>query len=641
MTTAKKIRRVLVANRGEIASRIIRTCRRLGVESVAVFSDADAALPFVRHADEAIRIGRAPASESYLNTGAVLAAAKRAGADAIHPGYGFLAENAEFAEAVRAAGLVFIGPSSDTMRAVGAKREAKAEMMAAGVPVVPGYDGSDPAAFVKEATRIGYPLLIKASAGGGGKGMKRVDSPDQLKAALESARRESQKAFGDSELILERYIDEGRHVEVQIAGDVDGNVVHLYERDCSVQRRHQKVVEESPAPGLSDDLRNAIHAAAVRVGEAVSYTNVGTVEFIVQGDEFFFLEVNARLQVEHAVTEDVLGIDLVEWQLALAEGRPLPAVPTPSGASVEVRLYAEGADYLPQTGTVLDWDFPACEGVRIDSAVETGSEVGVHYDPMLAKVIARGETRDQAIARLRTALKRSSILGITTNRDLLVSVLESDGFLRGGVSTHFLDTHAAPPPTQHATLAMIVATMRELEENSTLRAEQPSLSFGFSNNPRYSVADTWTSGEREFVVSWRGERDSSLLFRVDDAEYRASFVDDSFEIDGRRFSPRLRWRGDDAFVSLLGECHQVSRKPRFALPGAERDAGAVVSPMPGTIVAVHVSEGDAVEAGTPLIVVEAMKMEHVLVSAEAGIVQEIRAKSGDSVDAGVLLVKIE
>lgn len=641
MTTAKKIRRVLVANRGEIASRIIRTCRRLGVESVAVFSDADADLPFVRDADEAIRIGRPAASESYLNTDAVLAAAKRSGADAIHPGYGFLAENAEFAEAVRAAGLIFVGPSSDTMRAVGAKREAKAAMMEAGVPVVPGYDGSDPAAFVTEAARIGFPLLIKASAGGGGKGMKRVDSADQLEAAVESARRESQKAFGDGELILERYIDAGRHVEVQIAGDADGNVVHLYERDCSVQRRHQKVVEESPAPGLSDELRSAIHAAAVKVGDAVSYTNVGTVEFIVQGDEFFFLEVNARLQVEHAVTEEVLGIDLVEWQLTLAEGRPLPVVPTPSGASIEVRLYAEGADYLPQTGTVLDWNFPACEGVRIDSAVESGSEVGVHYDPMLAKVIARGDTRDQAIARLRTALRRSSILGITTNRDLLITVLESEDFIRGGVTTHFLNTHVSDQPGQHEALAMIVAAMRDLEDGFSTRTQQPVVSLGFSNNPRHSVTDTWTSREREFVISWRGERDSSLSFRVDDTEYRAHFVGDAIEIDGRRFSPRVRWRGDEAFVSLLGECHHVSRETRFALPGAERDAGAIVSPMPGTIVAVHVSEGDRVEAGAPLIVVEAMKMEHVLVAAEGGIVQEIRAKSGDAVDAGVLLVKIE
>ncbi|MFK7998219.1 MAG: biotin carboxylase N-terminal domain-containing protein [Polyangiales bacterium] len=641
MTNAKKIRRVLVANRGEIASRIFRTCRRLGVESVAVFSDADADLPFVRHADEAIRIGAAAASESYLNTDAVLSAAKRAGADAIHPGYGFLAENAEFAEAVRAAGLIFVGPSSDTMRAVGAKREAKAAMMAAGVPVVPGYDGSDPSSFAAEATRIGYPLLIKASAGGGGKGMKRVDSADQLEAALESARRESQKAFGDSELILERYIDEGRHVEVQIAGDADGNVAHLYERDCSVQRRHQKVVEESPAPGLSDELRSAIHAAAVKVGRAVSYANVGTVEFIVQGEDFFFLEVNARLQVEHAVTEDVLGIDLVEWQLGLAEGRPLPAVPTPRGASVEVRLYAEGADYLPQTGTVLDWNFPSQEGVRIDSAVESGSEVSVHYDPMLAKVIARGDTRDQAIARLRMALRRCSILGITTNRDLLISVLESEGFVRGGVSTHFLNTHAPQHPAQHQTLAIVVAMMRDLERGFAKRSQQPSVSLGFSNNPRYSVTETWTSGEREFAVSWRGERDSSISFRINDGEHRGHFVGEDVEVDGRRFSPRVRWRGDDAFVSLLGESHHISRETRFAAPGAERDAGTVVSPMPGTIVTVHVSEGDSVEAGAPLIVVEAMKMEHVLVAAEAGIVQEIRAKSGDAVDAGVLLVKIE
>lgn len=547
----------------------------------------------------------------------------------------------KFAEAVRAAGLIFVGPSSETMRAVGAKREAKAAMMSAGVPVVPGYNGSDPAAFVAEAEAIGYPLLIKASAGGGGKGMKRVDAPEQLEAALESARRESQKAFGDSELILERYIERGRHVEVQIAGDVSGKVVHLYERDCSVQRRHQKVIEESPAPGLSDELRAAIHAAAVKVGEAVSYTNVGTVEFIVQDEEFFFLEVNARLQVEHAVTEEVLGIDLVEWQFAIAEGRKLPAVPTPKGASIEVRLYAEGADYLPQTGTVLDWHFPSSDGVRIDSAVESGSEIGVHYDPMLAKIIAYGDSRDQAIARLRSALRRFSILGVTNNRELLISVLESDDFVRGGVHTHFLNTHPAPRTGQHEALAIIAASMRELEDELGRREQLPRISLGFSNNPRPSVPEMWTSGESEFAVSWRGRRDASLSYRIGDTEYQARSMGDAVEVDGRRFTPRVRWRGDEVFVSLLGECHRLSRETRFALPGAEQDAGAIVSPMPGTIVAVHVSEGDSVEAGDPLIVVEAMKMEHVLVAAVGGIVQEIRANSGDAVDAGVLLVKIE
>ena len=472
------IHKVLIANRGEIARRIMRTCRAMGVETVAVYSDADAAMPFVREADEAVRLGPAPSRESYLVVERILEAAERTGADAIHPGYGFLAENADFAQAVADAGRVFIGPTPDAIRAMGSKKEAKALVAKAGVPVVPGYDGADqdPAVLAAKAKEIGFPVLLKASAGGGGKGMKRVDEAGQLEAAIESAKREAMSSFGDDVLLVEKYVERPRHVEIQIFGDAHGNVVHLFERECSIQRRHQKVLEESPSPALDEALRAKMGEAAVEAGKAIGYRNAGTVEFILgQDGSFYFLEVNTRLQVEHPVTEGVTGLDLVREQLRVAEGHPLSFTQGSlemRGAALEARVYAEdpAGGFLPQSGPVIDWHLPELEGVRVDAGVESGSEVGIHYDPMLAKIITVGADRVEATRRMRRALRALSVQGLTTNRAFLLKVLEHPAYLEGAIHTHFIEEHAealetglSPQAIAHAAVA---ATLAEHERRS-------------------------------------------------------------------------------------------------------------------------------------------------------------------------------
>ncbi|MGB5223340.1 MAG: biotin carboxylase N-terminal domain-containing protein, partial [Polyangiales bacterium] len=417
MTTT--IQKILVANRGEIARRIMRTCRKMGISTVAVYSDADAAMPFVAEADEAVRLGPAPSAESYLRIDKILEAAALTGSDAIHPGYGFLAENAAFADACAGAGVIFIGPTADAIRAMGSKREAKALVSKAGVPVIPGYDGADqtPAVLAQKAVEVGFPVLLKASAGGGGKGMKLVREEAGLSDAIASAAREGQSSFGDGTLLVEKYIDDPRHVEIQILGDSHGNLIHLNERECSIQRRHQKIIEEAPSPALDAALRNRMGEAAVLCGKAIGYQNAGTVEFILAPDRsFYFLEVNTRLQVEHPITECLTGLDLVEEQIRVAQGEELRTTQEAvrfEGAAVEVRLYAEdpSAGFLPQSGKVVDWDLPPVEGLRVDSGVETGSEVGIHYDPMLAKIITSGETRDIALQRMRRALRSLSVQG--------------------------------------------------------------------------------------------------------------------------------------------------------------------------------------------------------------------------------------
>src|SRR5690348_23409 len=451
LESAHLIRKVLVANRGEIARRVIRTCREMGIATVAVFSDADVNAAHLYEADEAIHIGPAAATASYLNIPMLIEAATRTHADAVHPGYGFLAENAAFAAACRDSGLIFIGPAPDVIARMGSKREARRLMAAAGVPVVPGYDGADQsdARFVEAARAIGYPVLVKASAGGGGKGMRSVRAADELAAALAGARREALAAFGDDTLLLEKLIDEPRHVEFQIFGDIHGHLIHLGERECTIQRRHQKIVEETPSPALTPELRARMGAAAVTVGRQLGYTNAGTVEFILAptGD-FYFLEVNTRLQVEHPVTELVTGLDLVRWQILVAEGRPLPLAQDaihPTGHAIEVRLYAEdpSSGFLPQTGTVALWRAPEGAGVRVDSGIQTGDTVTPHYDPLLAKLSAHGADRAEALRRLEHALARTVLLGLRTNQDYLRRVLLHPAHLAGQISTAFVERHAA------------------------------------------------------------------------------------------------------------------------------------------------------------------------------------------------------
>lgn len=668
----RTIETLLVANRGEIARRIFRTCRELGIATVAVYSDADAEAPFVREADQALRLGPAPSRESYLNVPAILAAAEASGADAVHPGYGFLAENAAFAEAVAEAGLVFVGPTPEAIRSMGLKREAKALVAAAGVPVIPGYDGADqdPAVLAAEAVRIGFPVLLKASAGGGGKGMKRVDGPDALPAAIESAKREARNAFGDDVLLVEKYVERPRHVEIQIFGDTHGRVVHLHERECSLQRRHQKVIEEAPSPALAANpaLRVRMGAAAVKVGRAIGYVGAGTVELILSQDgSFYFLEVNTRLQVEHPVTEEVTGLDLVREQLRVAEGHPLSlpvvegedegASPAPlTGWALEARLYAEDPDggFLPQSGTLTDFALPALAGVRVDTGVEAGSEVSIHYDPMLAKVVARGADREEARRRLLNALRRMSVAGVTTNRAFLVRALRHPAFVAGDLHTHFFEEHlSAPPATRpvdpRAAFAAVLVGVRE-RALARAAAELPAgVPSGYRNQPSQKQhAELELDGTPVHVrYQHQVRRPGTFDVEVGDAALVVRVVTQTadsvvLEAEGHRRGYRARRTGPaELHVQVSGRALTFREVPRFPEPGARAVAGGCLAPMPGRVVSVAVAVGDRVTAGKTLVVLEAMKMEHTVTAPEDGVAAAVHVAAGDQVDADQLLVTVD
>ena len=657
MTTIHKL---LVANRGEIARRIFRTCRALGVETVAVFSDADADMPFVHEADEAVRIGPPTSAESYLKTEAILEAAKRTGADAIHPGYGFLSENAGFARAVAEAGLIFVGPTPEAIESMGSKKEAKALVAAAGVPVVPGYDGADqdPKVLAEKAIEIGFPVLLKASAGGGGKGMKRVDRKEDLEDAIASAKREGENAFGDGTLLVEKYVEKPRHVEIQIFGDAEGTVVHLFERECSIQRRHQKILEEAPSPALDESLRQQMGDAAIKAGQAIGYRNAGTVEFILgQDGSFYFLEVNTRLQVEHPVTEAITGLDLVALQLRVAEGKPLGLdmdTLTPKGAAIEARIYAEdpAGDFLPQSGPVLDWHLPPMEGVRVDGGVETGNEVGIHYDPMMAKVIAEGADRTEALRRLRRALRALSVQGLTTNRRFLLQVIDHPAFVAGELHTHFIEEHlsgdlSAALDTDAVTKALVAATLHAHEERRGA-AVLGSVPSGFRNNPHTPQRLRFRLAEDEHEVSYRHRFRTPGRFdlTIGEAAYEATVLSHDeraigFELDGHRMTARVVAAGDKRFVQIDGVAVPLALVPRFPDLSAEVPAGACIAPMPGKVVEVRVAEGDTVTQGQVLLVMEAMKMEHKVVAPEAGTVSALHAVAGDQVEADAVLAIVD
>ncbi|HEY6618606.1 MAG TPA: biotin carboxylase N-terminal domain-containing protein [Steroidobacteraceae bacterium] len=647
------IRRLLVANRGEIVCRIARTARRLGVTTIAVYSDADRNAQHVRIADEAYHLGAAPAAESYLNIGKLIALAKRVGADAIHPGYGFLSENAGFAQACVDAGLIFVGPPAAAIQAMGSKSASKAAMAAVGVPVAPGYHGSEQSAqrLSEEAVRMGFPLIIKASAGGGGKGMQVVNSAADVPAAVESAQRLARTAFGDDRLLMERYFPQARHVEVQVFADSHGHTVSLFDRDCSVQRRHQKIIEEAPAPGLRDEVRAAMAQAAVKSAQAVGYVGAGTVEFLVDdAQNFYFMEMNTRLQVEHPVTELVTGIDLVEWQLRVAGGEPLPANQDMSrrGFAVEARLYAEDPthDYLPSVGRIshLRWA-EASPGLRQDTGVEEGDEVSSFYDPMLGKIIAWGESRTTAIDRLRRALGEIEIVGVTTNRALLSSVLGDDEFRRGAVATSFLGVR---------------------REHLRFAEEQPSAADTAMAAVWYAARRTGRNALWQDTRGWRLAAPASTTWRFGESVVSVeSAAPDLYlaQIKGREIS--LRILGRDA-GSLQVECdgeviklsvfeaaaalhlfaggrhvvlNLVSTDDALQVVGTA-EQGSLLTPLPGTVVAVHVAAGDRVARGAPLITVEAMKMEHTLTAPYEGVVSRVAFGLADRVQAGAVLVEL-
>jgi propionyl-CoA carboxylase alpha chain len=650
------IRTLLVANRGEIARRVFRTCRTLGVGTVAVFSDPDADAPFVAEADTAVRLPGATPAQTYLRADAVVEAALRAGADAVHPGYGFLSENAEFAGAVLAAGLTWVGPDPDAIEAMGSKIAAKKRMQAAGVPVLPELDPDS----VRESD---LPLLVKASAGGGGRGMRVVRELAALPTEVALARQEAESAFGDGTVFCEPLLEGARHVEVQVLADRHGTVWALGERECSIQRRHQKIVEETPSPAVDTDVRERLCAAAVAAARSIGYVGAGTVEFMLAADgSFHFLEVNTRLQVEHPVTECVFGVDLVAWQLAVAEGAALPERPPVSrGHAIEVRLYAEDAtrDWQPQSGTVLRFDVPGVDaefevpagfGLRLDSGVADGVEVSTFYDPMLAKVIAFGPDRASAARRLAAALAGARLHGLTTNRDLLVNVLRHNDFLTGDTDTGFLDRHGvrtlAAPAVDAVPTSALVAALAGAAGRRAGAPVQRAVPSGWRNLVSQPQRVSYRVGDRTVDVDYRLGRDGLLTSAVPDvvlvsasAEVvvldvgglRQRFAVTAYDTEGGR-----RVEVDSALGSVA-----LTEVPRFADPADAVVEGATVAPMPGTVAQVSVEVGSRVAAGAELLVLEAMKMRHRVVAATGGVVTELRVGVGTQVDAGAVLAVIE
>ena len=618
---------LLIANRGEIARRIIRTARRLGARTVAVYSEADADAPHVREADAAVMIGPAPARESYLVPEKIIAAAKETGAEAIHPGYGFLSENAEFAEAVAAAGLVWVGPPPEAIRAMGLKDSAKRLMAQAGVPVTPGYMGDDQSdeRLLKEARSITWPVLIKAVAGGGGKGMRKVERDEDFLPALAAARREAKAAFGDDRVLLEKYAARPRHIEVQVFGDSHGDVVHLFERDCSLQRRHQKVIEEAPAPGMDAATRAAVCDAAVKAAKAVSYVGAGTVEFIadasegLRADRIWFMEMNTRLQVEHPVTEAVTGQDLVEWQLRVASGEPLPLKQDKiklKGHAMEARLYAENpaTGFLPSTGPLDHFVLP--QDIRVDSAVEAGDEVTPFYDPMIAKLIAHAKNREAAAAQLAQACAQVEVWPVKTNAAFLARCASHPDFVAGAVDTGFIDerlealTTPGEPSSQAIEAAAAALNIAESADGSPWSPAEGLAGFRL-NAPRAGMRLTCNG-------------------RVYEAPLDADLEAEALIADGQV----VIFEAGEAFVFT----------PPVAQGGDEASAvadGAIRSPMPGKIVSVSAQPGDPVVKGQPLVTLEAMKMEHTLTAAYDGVVAEVSVRAGDQVSEGVVLARLE
>lgn len=654
---------VLVANRGEIACRVIRSARAQGYRTVAVYSEADADAPHVQLADEAVLIGPAPVKESYLDAQRILDAAQRTGAEAIHPGYGFLSENAGFAEACHAAGLVFIGPSAEAIEAMGNKAESKRRMLEAGVPCIPGYQDEDQAddTLLAAAQDIGAPIMVKATAGGGGRGMRLVENLDDLPEALASARSEGENAFGSAELILERAVLQPRHVEVQVFGDSHGNVIHLGERDCSVQRRHQKVVEEAPCPVMTPELRGAMGAAAINAARSIDYLGAGTVEFLLDADNnFYFLEMNTRLQVEHPVTELITGLDLVNMQLDVAQGKPLPLTQEEvnlEGHAMEVRLYAEDSqqDFLPASGTARLWMPPSGEGIRVDHGLLQGQEVSPFYDPMIAKIIAYGPDREVARRRLIRALERTALMGFETNREFLLAVLTNDSFAQDKATTAFIAEqfpqgfNTADPSAEHAIVAACLAHL-EVMEDSEQQMITPSVALrgwsgaqGLANHFSYEIGgdsvdffvsqhslDCYRvrSGETEHKVEWLSEGEVGFArVAVDGVQKNLAYC-----FPGR----------GQVSVQFGGQTSTFSNLLAFTssdLAGA--GSGTVTAPMHGNVLNVMVAVGDSVNEGDGLAVMEAMKMEHKLLAEINGTVAAIHAGVGDQVAAGATLLEIE
>jgi len=648
----RSITRLLIANRGEIARRILRTAHEMGIGTVAVFADGDANAPYVREADTAIALGGRSSTETYLDIDKILDACRRTGADAVHPGYGFLSENARFAEAVIAAGLIWVGPSPAAIRAMGDKLAAKRLMHEADVPTLPAQEikpGDDVTAAAKT---VGFPALIKAAAGGGGRGMRIVNEAHELEDAIASARREAKSAFGDDTVFMERYLAESRHIEIQILGDLHGNLVHCFERECSIQRRHQKIIEEAPSSVVGEGLRARMGEAAVAAGRAIGYASAGTVEFLVDGGEFWFLEVNTRLQVEHPVTEEITGLDLVREQLRIAEGEELGFSQgdlSINGHAIEARVYAEDPrlDFLPSPGHVAVWEPSRAAHARYDSGVESGSDIGTDFDPMLAKVIVHAPTRREAAARLARVLETTRIHGITTNRDFLVATLRTPQFVRGETTTHFIEQ--VDPPRErrvgteelHDALIAIVmeAQARRRAEARVLR----TIPSGWRNSVMPPQRVGFRHGDTDVDVTYARQRDGSFVVSIANTAQSvrihtagAGRVD--LDVDGRRVGAAVAGTRDRWFVHSNRGDLEIVELPRFPLPGAAEFQGGLKAPMPGKVLAVHVRPGEAVQKGQVLLILEAMKMEHRITAPVPGTVATVHVETDQQVANGQVLI---
>jgi 3-methylcrotonyl-CoA carboxylase alpha subunit len=668
-----KITKILIANRGEIAVRVMKTARKMGIKSVAVYSDADRKALHVRMADEAVHIGPSPAVESYLVIDKILAACKSSGADAVHPGYGFLSENPEFARRLKKEGIVFIGPSPESMEAMGLKDAAKKLMEKAGVPVTPGYHGTDQDATLlkSKAGEIGYPVLIKAVAGGGGKGMRKVDAAADFDDALKSCMREAKSSFGDDRVLIEKYILSPRHIEVQVFGDTHGNVVHMYERDCSLQRRHQKVIEEAPAPGMTDDVRAAMTRAAIEAAQAVNYVGAGTVEFIVDGsgklrtDGFWFMEMNTRLQVEHPVTEMITGLDLVEWQIRVAQGEKLPKQSKIKlkGHAVEARIYAEDPahDFLPSIGTVYEFDLFGWYnknggGVRVDCGIEEKDQISIFYDPMIAKLIGHGKNRKKAISNTVEGITYSGLQGVTTNMGFLKRALEHKEFQAGNITTDFIPKHMRaliPADLAQTNRALALAAVKLSDANLF----GPSGKSSWVLTP-WDTSDGWKLNLPDSQI-WAFVRGGDIVTahvrQVSIAQWSVRIDDENFHIE--RNSPERKIGNEEALSFLYawgenlrldplelyrdGETIKIHQYHPEASDAAVAGGNAVTAPMPGKIIAVNVAVGDAVKSGEKLIVMEAMKMEMSLEAPRDGIVASVNCTADALVSDGEVLLELE
>jgi len=659
MSQVKTINSILIANRGEIACRVIRTCRKMGIRSVAVFSDADADAPFVAEADVAVHIGESAVAASYLDQDKIIGTAKRTGADAIHPGYGFLSENVGFAKRCAAEGIIFIGPNPEAIDAMGSKSKAKSLMESHDVPTVPGYKGNDQSAetLTNAAKEIGFPVLLKATAGGGGKGMRIVHEESGVEKAIEAAKRESKSAFGDDELIVEKYIASGRHIEFQIFGDQHGNAIHILERECTIQRRYQKVIEESPSPVLDADLRNAMGSAAVRAAKALNYDNAGTVEFIFddQTKDYYFLEVNTRLQVEHPVTEEVTGLDLVQMQIESAQGLPLSIVQSDicgKGYAIECRLYAEDAsnDFLPVTGHILKFDIPEVEGLRVDTGIRAGSDISVFYDPMIAKLIVWDRNRASAHRKMQYVLRNLTCQGITTNQEFLLHILENQAFQAGLYDTHFINDKLdlstfANKEASEVQLACLAACLHDWKKREDSRKLLRSMPSGWRSNFSDYQQEAYLSGEDEVIIKYRflngefqipGEEGHQTIKLI-----AANTDSITLLMEGVQSTFTIAGSGNERYVQneKIGLVSLV-RKDRFPVKEVEKVKGGYETPMPSQIIKILVEEGQAVKSGDGLVVLSSMKMENTIEASEDGIVEAIYAEEGGNVEAGFLLLKL-